>query len=146
MTTYRVGTKVKVIGHKGRIKHHHKIGSIGKVVVIDSLSCKVLVGKGNLWQWVSFIDLSPYPTRKRKKRNVLGLKYYKIQQTIRILGKKPAKPKKEKEVYRMKTLEQALLERIAFIGDKIPESLANDQRPKFVLLGTPQELIDDTKE
>ena len=144
MTTYRVGQKVKVIGHKGKLIHHHKIGEIGEIASVSKNVCGVEV-KGFL-QYINLIDLSPYPTRKRKKRNVLGLKYYKNQQTIRILGKKPAKPKKEKEVYRMKTLEQALLERIAFIGDKIPESLANDQRPKFVLLGTPQELIDDTKE
>lgn len=66
MTTYRVGQRVKVIGNKGGTKHCHKIGSIGKVIEISSVSCKVLVGKGNLWQWVNFIDLSPYPTRKEK--------------------------------------------------------------------------------
>ncbi len=50
-------------------------------------------------------------------------------------------PTKKEKIEKMK-IKEALLDRILFIGDKIPESLANDQRPKFVLLGTPQELLD----
>ncbi len=46
----------------------------------------------------------------------------------------------------MKTTEQALLEKILYIGDKIPESLLSDERPKFIVLGTPQEFIDETTE
>lgn len=42
-----------------------------------------------------------------------------------------------------KNLEQALLDRIMYIGDELPEVIANDKRQKFVLLGTPQELIDE---
>ena len=45
----------------------------------------------------------------------------------------------------MKELEQELLNRILYIGDKLPEDVANDPRPKFVVLGTPQELIDSLK-
>ncbi len=44
----------------------------------------------------------------------------------------------------MKTIEQALLDRILYIGEEIPTELANDPRPKFVVLGTPQEVIDET--
>lgn len=42
-----------------------------------------------------------------------------------------------------KTLEQALLDKVVYIGDEIPQSLINDKRPKFIVLGTPQELIDE---
>ena len=44
----------------------------------------------------------------------------------------------------MKTLRQALLAKILFIGEEIPMSLVKDKRPKFILLGTPQQLIDET--
>jgi hypothetical protein len=44
----------------------------------------------------------------------------------------------------MKTITQAILDKILYIGDKIPEAVAEDKRPKFVVLGTPQELIDET--
>jgi len=43
----------------------------------------------------------------------------------------------------MKKLEQLLLNKIVYIGDEIPQSLTKDKRPKFVLLGTPKELIDE---
>jgi len=46
----------------------------------------------------------------------------------------------------MKTIEQAVLDKILYIGEEIPESLMNDPRPKFIVLGTPQELIDETAE
>lgn len=42
-----------------------------------------------------------------------------------------------------KTIEQSIKERIIYIGDQIPESLIEDERPKFILLGTPQEVIDE---
>lgn len=44
----------------------------------------------------------------------------------------------------MKTTEQALREKIFYIGDKLPESVMDDSRPKFIVLGTPQEFIDET--
>jgi hypothetical protein len=43
-----------------------------------------------------------------------------------------------------KTIEQSLLDRILYIGDKIPESLLGDTRPKFILLGCPEDVIDET--
>jgi hypothetical protein len=46
-----------------------------------------------------------------------------------------------------KPIDLAIVERILFIGgenDPIPVSLINDKRPKFILLGTPQELINET--
>ena len=46
----------------------------------------------------------------------------------------------------MKKLEQAILDRIYFIGDNIPDAVAKDTRKKFVLFGTPQDLIDDVEE
>lgn len=46
----------------------------------------------------------------------------------------------------MKTIEQALQDKILYIGDQIPESLMLDERPKFIVLGTPQEFIDETTE
>ena len=46
----------------------------------------------------------------------------------------------------MKNIEEIIMERILFIGEKYPEEAANTIRPKFVLLGTPQELIDELKE
>jgi hypothetical protein len=45
-----------------------------------------------------------------------------------------------------KTVEQAILDKILYIGDEIPESLMNDTRPKFIVLGSPQELIDECGE
>ena len=44
----------------------------------------------------------------------------------------------------MKTVEQAILDKILYIGEEIPNSVAKDERPKFVVLGTPQEFIDET--
>ena len=46
----------------------------------------------------------------------------------------------------MDKLEQLLLDKIVYIGNEIPETLTEDSRPKFVLLGTPQQLIDEMKE
>jgi hypothetical protein len=46
----------------------------------------------------------------------------------------------------MKTIEQAILDRILYIGNEIPEGVANDKRDKFVVLGYPQQIIDETKE
>jgi len=46
----------------------------------------------------------------------------------------------------MKTTEQALQGKILYIGNEIPESLMNDKREKFIVLGTPQEFIDETDE
>lgn len=46
----------------------------------------------------------------------------------------------------MKTTEQALRTKILYIGEEIPETLMKDPRPKFVVLGTPQEFIDETSE
>jgi hypothetical protein len=43
-----------------------------------------------------------------------------------------------------KTVEEALLAKILYIGDELPESFTTDKRPKFVVLGSPQELIDET--
>lgn len=40
-------------------------------------------------------------------------------------------------------LEQVLLDKILYIGEEIPELLAKDKRPKFVVLGTPQEIINE---
>ncbi len=42
----------------------------------------------------------------------------------------------------IKELEHHLSELILFIGDELPQALIEDKRPKFVMLGTPQELID----
>ena len=44
----------------------------------------------------------------------------------------------------METIKQAILDKILFIGNEIPNDVANDARPKFVVLGTPQELISET--
>ncbi|MCX5781785.1 MAG: hypothetical protein NT145_03640 [Elusimicrobia bacterium] len=45
----------------------------------------------------------------------------------------------------MKKIKQAILDKILYIGEEIPSEIATDKRPKFVLLGTPQELIDETE-
>lgn len=44
----------------------------------------------------------------------------------------------------IKTVEQAILDKILYIGEEIPEVFTTDNRPKFIVLGTPQELIDET--
>lgn len=41
-----------------------------------------------------------------------------------------------------KHVEAAMLDRILYIGEDLPENVAKDERPKFVLLGTPQEFLD----
>ena len=43
----------------------------------------------------------------------------------------------------MKKIGQAMLNKIIYIGEEIPFGVSNDKRPKFVILGTPQELIDE---
>ncbi len=43
-----------------------------------------------------------------------------------------------------KTIEQSLLDRILYIGTEVPESFIKDDRQKFIVLGTPQEVIDET--
>lgn len=45
----------------------------------------------------------------------------------------------------MKTISQAILDKILYIGEEIPDSIADDPRPKFVVLGTPAELIEETE-
>ena len=57
-------------------------------------------------------------------------------------------PIKEEKIQYMRQeskLEQALLDNILYIGEEIPELLAKDKRPKFVVEGTPQEIINETK-
>lgn len=39
------------------------------------------------------------------------------------------------------TLEHIIGDKTAYIGEDIPETLADDVRPKFVVLGTPEQLI-----
>lgn len=43
----------------------------------------------------------------------------------------------------MSKVEVVLLQKILYIGEELPETLANDPRTKFVVLGTPQEFIDE---
>lgn len=43
----------------------------------------------------------------------------------------------------MKTIEQVLLDKIVYVGGELPEAVANDPRPKFIVLGTPQEFLDE---
>jgi hypothetical protein len=43
----------------------------------------------------------------------------------------------------MKTLDKALLDKILYIREDIPESLTKDTRSKFIILGTPRELMDE---
>lgn len=42
-----------------------------------------------------------------------------------------------------KTAEQALLNRILYVGEEIPVDFTVDSRPKFMVLGTPQEFLDE---
>ena len=50
-----------------------------------------------------------------------------------------------KKAVKGKTLEQALLDRILYVGEELPDGVAQDKRPKFVLLGSPAELIKEVK-
>jgi hypothetical protein len=43
-------------------------------------------------------------------------------------------------------VENNMLEKILYIGEEIPETLVDDPRPKFILLGTPHEFIHNLKE
>jgi len=43
-----------------------------------------------------------------------------------------------------KTIEQSMLDRILYIGKEIPDGVSKDTRSKFVLLGFPQQVIDET--
>ena len=40
-------------------------------------------------------------------------------------------------------VEEPFLRRILFIGNKVPETLANDGHDKFILSGVPADLIDE---
>lgn len=42
----------------------------------------------------------------------------------------------------MKNIEELFMDKILYIGEEIPSGISEDKRPKFVLLGTPAELID----
>lgn len=42
-----------------------------------------------------------------------------------------------------KELEEMMRNRVLYIGKEVPEALIHDPRPKFVLLGTPAELLED---
>jgi hypothetical protein len=43
----------------------------------------------------------------------------------------------------MKITKQEIQDKILYIGNKIPKVLIYDNRPKFIVLGTPQEFIDE---
>ena len=43
-----------------------------------------------------------------------------------------------------KKIEQSLLDRIVYIGNEIPDGVARDKRDKFVVLGYPQQVVDET--
>ena len=45
----------------------------------------------------------------------------------------------------MTNIEEIISNRILYIGNEIPESIAKDTHSKFVLLGYPHELIDELK-
>lgn len=51
------------------------------------------------------------------------------------------------EVYKpgAKTVEQAIQDKILFIGNKMPSIFLTDKRSKFMVLGSPQEMIDECK-
>jgi hypothetical protein len=40
-------------------------------------------------------------------------------------------------------IEKETTDRILYIGGEIPNVIAIDKRPKFILLGTPREFIDE---
>ncbi len=44
-----------------------------------------------------------------------------------------------------KTLEELFLDRILYIGNETPNLGQNNPLPKFILKGTPQELINEIK-
>ena len=44
----------------------------------------------------------------------------------------------------MKTVEQAIRDKILFIGNEVPDYFTKDKRDKFLVLGSPQELINET--
>lgn len=59
---FKIGDKVKIIGHKGGTFHNHKIGDIGKVTSLSRISCLVVVGR--VTQYVNFSDLKKVKVRK----------------------------------------------------------------------------------
>ena len=46
----------------------------------------------------------------------------------------------------MKNIQEIISNRLLYIGNEIPESIAKDTHSKFVLLGYPHELIDELNE
>lgn len=42
-----------------------------------------------------------------------------------------------------KELEEMMRNRVLYIGEEVPETLVHDLRPKFILLGTPAELLNE---
>jgi hypothetical protein len=56
-------------------------------------------------------------------------------------------PERSEELVKMadSPVYKVVLNRIVYIGNEIPESLAEDDRPKFVLLGIPQEFIEEVE-
>jgi len=46
---------------------------------------------------------------------------------------------------RVKSVEECLMDRIVYAGSCIPAVVAEDRRDKFVLLGYPQQVIDETR-
>ena len=48
----------------------------------------------------------------------------------------------EREEEMVKSFSDEMRDRILYIGDEIPDSLAKDKRDKFILLGIPDEVIN----
>lgn len=46
----------------------------------------------------------------------------------------------------MKTLEETIRDKILYIGEEVPEFFVEDKRPKFIVLGSPQELMDEVEQ
>ena len=46
----------------------------------------------------------------------------------------------------MTNIEEIISNRILYIGNEIPESIAKDTHSKFVLLGNPHEVINELRE
>ena len=103
---------------------------------------EMFTNSSGLGQIIPFDSKMPTAWRSRSgKKDKYGKLIQLVPCEVRLM--KTPSITKEKII---KTTEQAIRDKILYIGNEIPESLMSDKRPKFIVLGTPQEFIDETSE
>jgi hypothetical protein len=101
--------------------------------------------KANVKNYGAAVVVAAFYKKLYKKFPVIGLSGTQAEFAETIVAKLPENIDTGEQVTREpKTVEEAISNKILFIGYQIPSGLFSDKRSKFVVLGTPQEFIDET--